>query len=197
MRKRDGSEPEALSAEDRALFAEATRDVRAIRYADRVAQPRLPILPAELLRERRYRATGADAPALPRLADFGRGPALAGAAPEGAYLRTGCGPDLLRRLRRGRWPTELVLDLHHATTDEAHVKLEAFLRACLNRGVRCVRIVHGKGYGSPGARPVLKNAVGSWLRQLAAVLAYVECPEHEGGAGALRVLLESPRTRRA
>ncbi|WP_246770488.1 Smr/MutS family protein, partial [Bordetella pertussis] len=55
--------------------------------------------------------------------------------------------------------------------------------------VRCVRIVHGKGYGSQGLEPVLKDKARTWLVQKADVLAFSEAPERGGGAGALLVLL--------
>ncbi|CFT83367.1 Smr domain [Bordetella pertussis] len=56
-------------------------------------------------------------------------------------------------------------------------------------GIRCVRIVHGKGYGSQGLEPVLKDKARTWLVQKADVLAFSEAPERGGGAGALLVLL--------
>ncbi|CPP97075.1 Smr domain [Bordetella pertussis] len=51
------------------------------------------------------------------------------------------------------------------------------------------RIVHGKGYGSQGLEPVLKDKARTWLVQKADVLAFSEAPERGGGAGALLVLL--------
>ncbi|CFN10027.1 Smr domain [Bordetella pertussis] len=60
---------------------------------------------------------------------------------------------------------------------------------CLEHGIRCVRIVHGKGYGSQGLEPVLKDKARTWLVQKADVLAFSEAPERGGGAGALLVLL--------
>ncbi len=58
------------------------------------------------------------------------------------------------------------------------------------RGWRCVRIVHGKGLGSPGKTPVLKSKVQRWLVQKTEVLAFVQAKGSEGGAGALVVLLK-------
>jgi len=55
--------------------------------------------------------------------------------------------------------------------------------------VRCVRVVHGKGLGSPGKVPVLKGKVHSWLIQKNEVLAFVQARADEGGAGAVVVLL--------
>ena len=52
-----------------------------------------------------------------------------------------------------------------------------------------MRVVHGKGLGSPGKAPVLKAKVHGWLIQKKEVLAYVQARPLEGGAGALMVLL--------
>ena len=60
-------------------------------------------------------------------------------------------------------------------------------------GIRCVRVVHGKGLGSPGKTPVLKGRVLRWLVQKKEVLAFVQARPAEGGAGALVVLLQPGR----
>jgi DNA-nicking Smr family endonuclease len=85
------------------------------------------------------------------------------------------------------------LDLHGATRDEARLLLADFLAESLRRGLRCVRVVHGKGLGSPGREPVLKGLVKNWLMQRAEVLAYCQARAAEGGAGALVLLLKSSR----
>jgi DNA-nicking Smr family endonuclease len=52
-----------------------------------------------------------------------------------------------------------------------------------------VRVVHGKGLGSPGRQPVLKAKVQRWLAQCREVMAFVQSSGPQGGAGALVVLL--------
>ena len=54
---------------------------------------------------------------------------------------------------------------------------------------RCLRVVHGKGLGSPGREPVLKARVQRWLAQSAEVIAFAQASGPQGGAGALMVLL--------
>jgi len=51
--------------------------------------------------------------------------------------------------------------------------------------------VHGKGLGSPGRQPVLKDKVRRWLVQSDRVLAFVQARADEGGHGAVVVLLQS------
>jgi DNA-nicking Smr family endonuclease len=107
-----------------------------------------------------------------------------------SYRRPGIGPDVTRKLRRGDWAIQRQLDLHGLRTDEAREQLGAFIREAHKLGLRCVRVVHGKGLGSPGKTPVLKGRVQSWLAQKKEVLAFVQARPAEGGAGALVVLLQ-------
>jgi len=65
------------------------------------------------------------------------------------------------------------------------------LHECLHRDKRCIRIIHGKGIGSKNKEPVLKKKVRSWLIQKNEVIAYVEAPKHDGGSGAIIVLIKN------
>ncbi len=107
-----------------------------------------------------------------------------------SFRRTGVGPDVLTRLRRGHWALQAEIDLHGLRRDEAREQLAAFLREAERRGARCLRVVHGKGHGSPGREPVLKSRVQRWLGQHAAVIAFAQASGPQGGAGALIVLLQ-------
>lgn len=107
-----------------------------------------------------------------------------------SYRRPGLGPDVVRKLREGRWSIQRHIDLHGLRIDEAREALGQFIRECHRHGLRCVRVVHGKGLGSPGRTPVLKTRVLRWLVQKREVLAFVQARPAEGGAGALVVLLQ-------
>ena len=109
-----------------------------------------------------------------------------------SFCRPGIGPDVPVKLRRGHWAVQAQLDLHGLRSDEAREALGAFLRRARGAGLRCVRVIHGKGLGSPGRVPVLKAKVLRWLVQKREVLAFVQARPLDGGAGALVVLLESP-----
>ena len=106
-----------------------------------------------------------------------------------SFRRPGMGPDVVRKLRRGNWSIQRQLDLHGLRREDAREALAAFIREANKAGLRCVRVVHGKGLGSPGKTPVLKGRVQSWLIQKQEVLAFVQARPAEGGAGALVVLL--------
>ncbi len=108
---------------------------------------------------------------------------------EQTFLRRGLGTDVLTGLRRGRWVVQGDIDLHGMTTDESHDALADFLVEARTRGLRCVRVIHGKGLTSPNKEPVLKGKVRRWLAHWDDVLAYCEAPRHAGGGGAVVVLL--------
>ena len=110
-----------------------------------------------------------------------------------SFRRPGVGPDVTYKLRRGKWSIQRQIDLHGLRTDDAREALGAFIREAHKQGIRCVRVVTGKGLGSPGKAPVLKDKVHRWLVQRAEIVAFVQAPPAQGGAGALVVLLQPLR----
>ena len=106
-----------------------------------------------------------------------------------SFRRPDIGPDVVKKLRRGGWVIQAQIDLHGLRRDEAREQLGSFLQEAARKGLRCVRVIHGKGNGSPGKEPVLKQRVHSWLVQKAAVIAFTQARAAEGGSGALVVLL--------
>lgn len=108
-----------------------------------------------------------------------------------SYRRRGIGIDVVRKLRRGVWVLQAELDLHGLRRDEARERLAAFMRDASRSGLRCVRIVHGKGHGSPGRESILKLKVKWWLAQRSEVLAFTYARAADGGHGALIVLLRN------
>jgi len=111
-----------------------------------------------------------------------------------AFLREGYPRDTLRKLRRGHWVVQGELDLHGMNRAQAAVHTGRFLGESKKRDLRCVRIVHGKGLGSPRREPVLKGLLRKWLLQRAEVLAFCQAPAAQGGGGAVLVLLRgAPR----
>jgi DNA-nicking Smr family endonuclease len=113
---------------------------------------------------------------------------------EQTFVRPGLGTDVLSKLRRGRWSVQGELDLHGLTAEESRDALADFLLEARVRGLRCVRVIHGKGLTSPNKEPVLKGKVRKWLMHWDDVLAYCEAPRHAGGGGAVLILLRGGRS---
>jgi len=175
-----------ISEDEVALFREAVRGATPIRSTPRVlrrGKPPLPVPVQSLLDGHEAVAESLEGPlSQEQSIETGQEP---------SYLRAGLGRDVLRKLRRGHWVVQDALDLHGLNRQEARLSLAQFLGACLRRGLRCVRIVHGKGLRSPGKEPVLKGKVQLWLARREEVLAFCEAPANQGGSGAMLVLLRS------
>ena len=174
---------------DRLLFERAVGVVQRLPYHGRHVPRRAPLLPVPAQRQRDEQAVMQEA-----LSDEFDAETLLHTDEHLSFRRPGVGPDVVRKLRQGDWSIQAQVDLHGLRTDEARATLASFVREAHKHGLRCVRVVHGKGLGSPGKTPVLKGKVHSWLVQKAEVMAFVQARPAEGGAGALVVLLRpSPR----
>ena len=106
------------------------------------------------------------------------------------HFRSGIQKSVVRKLKRGDYTVTAELDLHGHTVDEARTALAEFLTETRSLGNTCVRIIHGKGLGSPGKKPVLKSKVLHWLRQRDEVLVVCSARPVDGGTGAAYVLLK-------
>jgi DNA-nicking Smr family endonuclease len=103
---------------------------------------------------------------------------------------------LLGYLRAGHYSVEAHLDLHGFDAREAKINFETFLKDCLRRGFGCVRVIHGRGQNSKDGQPILKKSLQRWLhsRRLGRhVVAYTSARLHDGGGGALYILLNKKR----
>ena len=106
-----------------------------------------------------------------------------------SFIAPGLQHNFLKKLRRGFFGLDAEIDLHGFTSNEAKRRLLHFLHDCIGTACRCVRIVHGKGYGSADNHPVLKNNLNLWLRQHKDVQAFCSAAPKDGGTGAVLVLL--------
>jgi DNA-nicking Smr family endonuclease len=108
-----------------------------------------------------------------------------------SFQRAGVRTQVVRRLRRGLYPVDDELDLHGLSQAAARSQLAEFLARSRDSGLRCVRVIHGKGYRSGARGPVLKTAVNLWLRRHMDVMAFVSARAIDGGAGAVYVMLRA------
>jgi len=95
----------------------------------------------------------------------------------------------LKRLRKGDFSVQGSIDLHGLTVPRARDELFNFLDESVARGWRCVRVIHGKGYGSVGGVSIIKGKTARWLKARREVLAYCSAATNDGGTGAVWVLL--------
>ena len=169
---------------ERDLFALSVCPVTTLPDAGRLAPPRPPLEPSARSLEQDEQAVLQQA-----LSDDFDVDSLLETDAELSYRRPGLPMQALNKLRRGHWSLQAQLDLHGLRSDEARQALNDFLHRCEVQGHRCVRVVHGKGHGSPGKEGVLRVKVRRWLVQREEVLAFVQATPAQGGAGALVVLL--------
>ena len=202
----------AVSDEDRKIFLTSIRGTTRLDNTNRVeaAAAKTTARKAEFFKQRRAQAEGkdllaterrrsnakaTDSSSLPAHAqaaakgDFARSAKLKEQLDEGTYLRSPDAVDVIKKLQRGQWPVEASLDLHGSTVEQAAERFDRFMHSCIEHSVRCICVIHGQGFGSKDNKPVLKDTVRAWLRDLPAVTAYVPAPENIGGAGAVIVLL--------
>lgn len=97
---------------------------------------------------------------------------------------------IIPKLHEGHFSVQAFLDLHGCTVPEAEAELQDFLQDALKKGLRCVKIIHGRGLRSvKGPRikdTVVRRLAGRYHRN---VIAYVTARQCDGGLGALYVLL--------
>ena len=179
-------EQEALALREANLFRQSIGEVAPLRIAEKVAH--VPPLPEPIAR---HHLADEQAALAQSLSDEFSIESLLETDEGLSYARTGIGQETVRKLRRGHWVTQAQLDLHGMRTDEAREALADFLRGATKRGLRCVRVIHGKGLGSVNREPVLKKKVRNWLVQKDEVLAFCQARAADGGAGAVMVLLKA------
>ncbi len=172
--------------EELALFRDAVRGATPLKSPARALPeaPPPPPLPVQSLLDR-HAALAESA------SQVFSGNLSTGTGEEAEFRRDGISREVLRKLKRGQWGVQDCVDFHGLNREQARVLLAEFVGRCAKRGLRCVRIVHGKGLSSPGGEPVLKAMVRGWLAMRDDVLAFCQAPASQGGSGALLVLLKA------
>jgi DNA-nicking Smr family endonuclease len=165
--------------QDTDLFRQALEGVTPLAPTDRIA-------PTAKLRKVKVRTNTTSTEVTDTLSDHG-----AGDTAITEFLRPGLNRLTLRKLRHGEWRIQDELDLHGLNSDAARKLLAEFLHDATQRGLRCINVIHGKGWRSEGRDGILKVLTRHWLAQHPQVLAFCEAPPQAGGGGAVWVLLKS------
>lgn len=168
------------------LFSQAVKDVRPLRPVARAEHPvkKPKPIPKQFIRDEQQALVDSLSDHYIPAHELETGEEL-------LYLREGHTPDILRKLRKGKWVVQAHVDLHGLISDEARLLVSSFISDCKKRGIRCVRIVHGKGLGSRNREPILKHKLRGWLMQKDEVIAYAQAKKQDGGSGAVIVLLKA------
>ncbi|MDZ7789351.1 MAG: Smr/MutS family protein [Xanthomonadales bacterium] len=174
------------SDDDTDLFRAAVGDVRRIRSKRDHSRPAPP--PPRPSQRERDEARVMD--------DLAHGPIDFSSVETGeeiTYLRPGLQNRVLTRLRRGHWRVEDELDLHSMNLEAATGSIRRFLLEADRDRMSCVRIIHGKGLRSGPGGPQLKRLTARLLSRHNRVAAFASAPPHDGGTGAVYVLLRARR----
>ncbi|SAK40163.1 Smr domain-containing protein [Caballeronia temeraria] len=177
------AEREAVADADE--FRRAIGDIEPLKTPPRTTMTRVPPAPEPLQSRRDEEAVLQEA-----LSDEYDPESLLDIDETLSFCRPGISQEVVRKLRRGAWVVQAQLDLHGMRREEAREALAEFIRESVKRGLRCLRVIHGKGLGSIGKEPVLKGKVRAWLVQKSEVIAFCQARPHDGGAGAVLVLLQ-------
>ncbi len=165
-----------LDEQDLALFREAAVGTRQIKQ-DTISPTPKPVKQKALLREVRETLGVShyfSDEFVPHLSE--EGPMR--------YVRGDVSSFEVKRLRRGDYYPDMLLDLHGLSQQQAKLELAALLQACRRQHIRCACVMHGHG------KNVLKQKVPLWLAQHPLVEAFHQAPKAWGGDAALLVLIE-------
>lgn len=165
--------------QDEHLFRQLLDDVKPLKPSDRR-------IPSPAPRKSPSHSRLPETEVADTLSDHGAGDV----APD-EYLSNGLNRMTLRKLRRGEWPVQDEIDLHGLNSEEARRLLTVFLHQATQHGLRCVNVIHGKGWHSVQGEGLLKRLARHWLIQHPQVLAFCDAPLNAGGSGAVRVLLKT------
>lgn len=176
---------EPLSDEE--IFRNAMKEVREIKEFRELPVPRTTTIP-------RCKSTTSDAEALKSLEEIANGYRPLNLPDTQEYvewINEEYHSEVVRKLHKGDFAIQDSLDLHGLIVEEAEEEVDRFLRDALKRGLRCVKIIHGRGLRSPQGRPVLKESLLRWLqgRYKKNIIAFATARQCDGGLGALYILL--------
>lgn len=111
-----------------------------------------------------------------------------------SYMGSGVTNKKFHELKTGQIPWDAKLDIVGLKTADAKAVLTQFFQNPQKKNVRCLLITHGieSNKNSP---PLLKNLVNHWLPQISEVAAFHTAQNHDGGLGAVYVLLRNESDR--
>jgi DNA-nicking Smr family endonuclease len=169
-------------ADDLEIFRQQMQDVRPLKDSGRTVPDAPRPRPRASQRARDEREV------MKEILHFPEDPSEMETGEELSYLRPGLQHRYLTRLKRGQYSIADSIDLHRMNAETARTAILEFIDYAHDRGLGCVRIVHGKGLRSKKG-PVLKLLTRRLLASHPRVAAFASCRPVDGGTGAVSVLL--------
>ncbi|STQ76689.1 DNA endonuclease SmrA [Grimontia hollisae] len=112
-----------------------------------------------------------------------------------AFKRPGVQDGVFRKLRLGKYDIHARLDLHKYTLKDARDEMLRFLKQCQRMDIRSVIIVHGKGELS-NPQALMKSYICQWLEQIIDVQCFHSAQRHQGGTGAVYVMIKKSQEKK-
>jgi DNA-nicking Smr family endonuclease len=185
LRKAMQDEPMVTKDEDKDLFRAEMQGVRPVRPTNRATldKPRPSPLPVKRMEDDKKVVSEL-------LSDHAGWDDFNETGNAETYLRAGLPREVLRRLKRGDWVIQSEMDLHGLNSDAARSQLAGFIQHAKRNGLRCIKVIHGKGLRSQSGEAILRNKVRKNLMLRDEVLAFADARPADGGSGAVVILLK-------
>lgn len=172
-----------MNKEDDKSFADLMQDVIPLQATSRVTPTKQTPKPLAAFTQLEQQSILSESLSAPNFNEIDTGDTL-------SWHQPGIQKSVIKKLRRGQYSVKDELDLHGLNQNQAKQAVSGFLNAARLHDHSCVRIIHGKGNRSAQG-PVLKRAIGGWLVKRKDVIAFASAPSHDGGTGAIYVLLRT------
>ncbi|MFI4853232.1 MAG: endonuclease SmrB [Candidatus Makana argininalis] len=100
------------------------------------------------------------------------------------YVRNDVRSCEMKKLQKGYYYPNIILDVHGMTIIEAKLELNALIKQCRIDDINCACIIHGYG------KFVLKNKIPCWLSKNPYIKSFHRAPNRFGGNAALLILID-------
>lgn len=105
----------------------------------------------------------------------------------------GINPLVMEKLRKGEFSVQKTLDLHGLSIESARESFDYFLSDAVKNGLKCVKVIHGRGLRSK-RDPTIKDYLKTWIVRAMHrrwVTAFSNAAMSDGGPGATCILLRA------
>ncbi|MFI4818972.1 MAG: endonuclease SmrB [Enterobacterales bacterium] len=101
------------------------------------------------------------------------------------YVRNDVRSCEMKKLQKGYYYPNIILDMHGMTKIQAKLELSALIKKCRTDYINCACIIHGYG------KFILKNKIPFWLANNPYIKSFHRAPNKFGGNAALLILIDT------